>query len=249
MIAAAEAGGRVLLEYFGQDLTVEEKTMASDFRTKADTESEEAIVRILSKYFPGHNIFAEERGLIDKQSDWEFVVDPLDGSNNYMLGIPYYSVSIALVKGDEIKYAVIHDPTLQRTYHAAKNKGAYVNGKKLKVSQTKDIKRVTFGYSHNYDGPRDYHTDLVKKLHRKNIKRSVVNWSPCLDFCLLAEGKIEAFFNNGNEIFDFLSGKLMTREAGAIIKEFADGQVEGDRNDKFLASNCSEIEQEILECL
>ena len=249
MIAAAEAGGRVLLKYFGQDLEVKEKSMASDFYTKADTESEEAIVELLQQNFPDYNIFAEEQGLIEGKSDWEFIIDPLDGSNNYVLGIPRYSVSIVLIKNNEAHYTVIHDPILQRSYYAQKGKGAFVNDQPIQISQEKDIKRATFGYAHAYNGPYEYFDEMIKKLHRKNIKRVLVNWSPCLDFCLLAEGKIEAYLNDGSEIYDFMAGKLLVKEAGAKVREFADGQGEGDRNDKFLVSNCSEIEEKVLECL
>lgn len=249
MIAAAEAGGQVLLKYFGRDLEVKEKSMASDFYTKADTESEEAIVELLQQNFPDYNIFAEEQGSIDKGSDWEFVIDPLDGSNNYMLGIPRYSVSIVLLKGNEARHTVIHDPTLQRSYYAQKGAGAFVNNQPIQISQEKDIKRATFGYAHAYDGSREYFTEVIKKLHQKNVKRVLANWSPCLDFCLLAEGKIEAYLNDGSEIYDFMAGKLIVREAGAKVREFADGKGEGDRNDKFLVSNRPEIEQVILECM
>jgi len=249
MIAAAEAGGQVLLKYFGRDLEVKEKSMASDFYTKADTESEEAIVGLLRRDFPDYNIFAEEQGLIDKGSDWEFIIDPLDGSNNYILGIPRYSVSIALSKGEKTQSAVVHDPTLQRSYYAQKGAGAYVNGQRINVGQEKDFKRATVGYGHSYDGPVEYFEEMIQKLHQKKVKRILVNWSPCLDYCLLAEGKIESFFSNGMGLYDYVAGKLIAREAGAVIKEFPDGKGEGDRNDKFLTSNCQEIERAMLECM
>ena len=90
-ILAAEHGGTIVKNYFGDLLDIEEKTMVSDFRTKADTEAENAILHVLTKNFPQYNILSEEAGFLDHHSEYTFVIDPLDGSNNFVLGIPNFS--------------------------------------------------------------------------------------------------------------------------------------------------------------
>ena len=96
IIKAAVAGGKITKKYFGKVLELEGKTRPSDFRTKADLESEKAIIKILEKSFPTYNIISEEAGEINKNSEYTFEIDPLDGTNNFVLGIPYFSIGIGL---------------------------------------------------------------------------------------------------------------------------------------------------------
>jgi myo-inositol-1(or 4)-monophosphatase len=125
VIRAAKTGGEVVRKYFGKSLKLEGKTIPADFRTKADLESEKVIIKILSKSFPKYNIFSEEIGEIDKNSEYTFHVDPLDGTNNFALGIPYSSVSIGLTRGDEIIFGVVYNPMLDNLYYAEKGRGSF----------------------------------------------------------------------------------------------------------------------------
>jgi len=198
MIQATESGGQILKKYFGQTLKLVEKSTVADFRSEADLKSEEVILKILSKEFPNYNIFSEEKGTINKKSEYTFIVDPLDGSNNFVLDIPNFSVCIALLKNDEIISSVIHNPILNQTYFAKKGAGAYLGNKRLQVNKEKDIKKANIVYTCNYIYSRGYASNLIKKLNEKVVKRILTNWSLALDFCLLASGKI---FNRKIEIF------------------------------------------------
>jgi myo-inositol-1(or 4)-monophosphatase len=249
IIKVAESGGQILKKYFGQNLELVEKSTVADFCTKADLKSEVVILRILSKEFPDYNIYSEEKGNIDKKSEYTFIVDPLDGSNNFMLGIPDFSVSIALLKNNKIISAAIHSPILNQTYYAEKGKGAFLSNKRLRVNKNADIKRATVVYTSNYVYSRDYSSRLVKNLNKKRVKRILRNWSPALDFCLLASGKIEAIINNGNDVYDFVAGKLIAREAGALITDFKGKKELNDKNRIFLASNGTKIHQQLLKIL
>src|SRR3989338_1377041 len=134
IIRAAKAGGEVVRKYFGTVLTIVEKSKASDVRTEADVESEAAIISILKKAFPAYNIFSEECGLIDKKSEYTFYIDPLDGTNNFVLGIPNFSVLIALAHGREAIFGLVYLPMLDVFYHAEKGKGAFLGSKSIKPS-------------------------------------------------------------------------------------------------------------------
>ena len=156
IITAAQAAGKVIRGYFGQTLEIEEKSTLSDFRTKADTESERAILQILTKEYPSFNIFSEEAGLIDKKSEHTFIIDPLDGSNNFVLGIPNFSVSIGLLKGERAVAGVIHIPTLNHTYYAQEGQGSFMGEIPLHVNDEPNIKKATVSYTAGYGHSQEY---------------------------------------------------------------------------------------------
>lgn len=247
IIAAAEAGGKVIRDYFGKVLEVQEKSSAADFRTQADTESEKIILSLLKEKFPEYNIFSEESGLIDNRSEYTFVIDPLDGSNNFVLGIPYFSVSIGLLRKDAVLAGVVHVPMLGDTYHAERGKGAFLNDIGIFVSKEVDLMRATISYVAGYNNHKEHYKDVLQR--DIPVKRNLFNWSSAADYCLLASGKIEAVVSNKTEVHDFVAGKLIAREAGAVITDFS-GQPEiSDKNDQFIASNNAIIHQQLLRTL
>lgn len=250
IIEASNKGGEILQKYFGQCFKLYKKSIALDFRTKTDLESEEKILKSLSKNFPDYNILSEEKGFIDKKSNFTFIIDPLDGTSNFVAGIPNFSVSIALFKKDEIIAGVVNNPILRQIYSAYQGKGAFLNGCKIKVSAVNNIKGANIAYDCDYGHYLEkYLRDLMRKLEKKEIKRFLVNMSPALDLCRVASGKIECFINNGNEIYDYAAGKLIIKEAGGIITDFKGKAVVNDRNNVFVASNNKNIHKAILEII
>lgn len=238
--------GAVAVSYFGQELKTLNKSTSADFRTKADIESEKIILQGIEKHFPSYTVFSEEKGLIDKKSEYSFIVDPLDGTNNFVLGVPFFSVTIALLKRDKILYAATHDPILKKTYYAEKNKGAYVDGVKLQVNTESQIANSTVSITNGYKVAKDWVANLEKKLYKKRMKRVLFGWSPALEYCLLASGKIEAVINYKNELYDFIAGKLLVTEAGGEIVDFTGGKDKHVRNDVFIASN-GKIGRELID--
>lgn len=249
IIKAAEAGGKIIKKYFGEALDIEEKTTISDFRTKADTESENAILQIIQKEFSNFNILSEETGFIDNKSEYTFIIDPLDGSNNFVLGIPNFSVSIGLLKGDKAILGVIYLPMLNHTYYAEDRRGAFLDGVKLFVNKEADIKRSAISYACGYLIDRKYGASLKEKLNELGIKRLLDNWSPAADYCLVASGKFEAVINNNNEIYDYIAGKVIAREAGAKITDFSGEEEKNDREGQFLLSNGTSIHDQLSRIL
>ncbi len=249
IIAAAKAGGKIARKYFGEVLEIEQKSTIVDFRTKADLESERAILKILSEKFPSYNIFSEEAGNIDKKSAYTFIVDPLDGTNNFTLGIPNFSVSIGLLQDNRCIAGVIYIPLLDKTYFAEEGKGAFCDETKISVSQESLMEKSTVSYTCGYINERRLELELLKKLFSLNTKRYLRNWSPAFDYCLLASGKIEAIINNDNELYDYIAGKIIAREAGAIITDFS-GQPQNDKETtQFVASNTQKLHKELLKLL
>lgn len=248
IIKAAKAGGAVLRTYFGKSLETVQKTMAADFRTKADLDSEETILKIFAKEFPDYNIYSEELGEKKKGSEYTLIIDPLDGTNNFVLGLPNFSVSIGLLKNDEIVTGAIYLPFMDQTYWAEKGNGAFRDSVKLKVNSESDIKKSSVSITCGYTSAYGFSDSLIKKLNDRLLKRFLVNWSPAYDFCLLASGKIEAVVSHNLDIYDYVAGKLIATEAGVLITDFS-GKSCPDKEGIFIASNGSALHQELVKVI
>ena len=245
IIVAAKAGGEILNKYFGQSLETTQKSIVSDFRTKADLESEEQILKILNQEFPDYNIISEEMGERNNNSEYTFFIDPLDGTNNFVLGLPNFSVSIGLLKDDEIITGVVYVPFMDRTYWAEKGKGSFLENKRLKVNDESNILKSSISIVIGYTTSPSFQGNLIKKLMDKNLKRHLVNWSVAYDLCLLASGKIEGIINNNNDLWDYVAGKLIVTEAGGLVTDFM-GKKASDKESVFIASNGSGIHQKLV---
>ncbi|MEI7709488.1 MAG: inositol monophosphatase family protein [bacterium] len=246
LIKAAHAGGEVLRKYFGQTLDLVEKSTVADFQTKADLESEQSILKILKAEFPRYNILSEEEGETNKNSEYTLVIDPLDGTNNFVLGIPHFSVSIALLYKNEAVLGVVYQPIIDQTFSAAKNGGAYLNGNKIKVGDVTDPKKLNIVFTFGYKAKHEYRAAVMYALYNAGCKRIMNNWSGAFELCMFASGKIESIFSDGIELHDFAAGKLIALEAGAKVIGF-DGKPEKDyTNSKFIISNTDEVNKYIL---
>ena len=248
VIEAIRAGGDVVKRYFGEVLHTEEKSNAGDLRTKADTESEQAILVRLTRSFPDYNIYAEESGNIDNGSKYTLVIDPLDGTNNFVLGIPDFALSIGLLRGDEVVLGVIYNPILDRLYSAEKGKGAYLNNQRVHVNQEPDISKATISYTCGYNTKRSYSDELLGKLRGQGVKRILDTWAPAYDYCLLASGRLEAVISKEGDLEDYVAAKVIVTEAGGTITGFNNEHVNGRASD-FIASNGTAVHDKLVESL
>ncbi|MEK7540439.1 MAG: inositol monophosphatase [Patescibacteria group bacterium] len=248
ILQAAQAGGKVLKGYFGKNLEITEKTTVGDFRTQADLDSEKVVLEILGQAFPEFNLHGEESGLQDKGSEYTFFVDPLDGSNNFVLGIPYFSCSIGLAKGDQGIVGVVYNPIAEQLFSAQAGQGAKLNGQPIQVSKEQNPERCSVALACGYETPVEFQNKLFNQLH-EDLKRVLTNWGVALDFCLLASGTIEGLVFKDLEVYDFVAGKVIAQEAGAKLTGF-DGSAALDfRQAACVASNGSPIHQKILDML
>ena len=249
IIEAAHAGGRVLRKYFGQVLNPSEKSMAGDLVTVADLESEKAILSVLKKIFPDYNIQSEEDGETNNESEYTLIVDPLDGTNNFLLNMPTFSVSIALLHKKEAILGVVYHPINNQTFTAIKGKGAFLNGEKISVNNITDPKRLTIIYTCGYKTDRTYLGKLIGSLFSGPHKRVINNWSAAYEHCMLACGKIECIINDGTELHDYAAGKLIAVEAGGKPVDFLGNKETDYVNDKFIVSNTLEVNNYILKII
>lgn len=249
IIKAVEKSGQIIAGYFGKDLKTYQKSSVLDFSTRADLESEKNLVSAINKEFPYCNIQGEEGGLVDKKSAYTFVIDPLDGTLNFYIGLPLFTVTLALLKGDQGIFAVTHHPITKQTFYATVGKGAFLNGRRIQVNRIADPARVIVGYTCGWKTPVAEMERISSGLLGLKIKRPMANWSPAFDFGLLASGKIEAMINNNNELHDNLAGKIIVREAGGKITDFKGKPLKNDRQNVFLASNGTSIHGKLLKIL
>jgi myo-inositol-1(or 4)-monophosphatase len=244
---AIKESGKILMRYFGQQLQLSYKSTSADYRTQADVDTEKAIIGAIERIFPTYNIIAEECGEIQKDSAFTFIIDPLDGTNNFVLGIPAFTSSVALMRGKEIIYGVIHYPITGDIYYAMKGKGAFFNGVPITVNSQQSIQNVTISYYCNYVTSRQHVSSIKNKISKLEIRRCLDLWAPAFCYCGLASGRIEAIINDGIELYDFAAGKLIAAEAGAKITDFNGNVIADDTDDTFVVTNGTEIHSVLVD--
>ncbi len=221
---AAREAGRLLLRYFNrmENIPVEEK-QANDFVTEVDRASEKIIIGAIRKAYPDHAILAEESG-DHAGNDYQWIIDPLDGTTNYLHGFPQFSISIALQHRGELIAAVVHDPLRDETFTAHKGGGAYLNEHRIRVSKRKDLHGALLGTGIPYRDQRfvDAYFGMMKALIRDaaGVRRP---GSAALDFAWLAAGRIDGFWELGLARWDFAAGALLVQEAGGVVSDLAGG--------------------------
>lgn len=234
-IRATLHAGRVLGKYFETEILRESKEDKS-IVTHADKESEDVIKKIILGEFPNHSILGEETGMTANSEEYIWHIDPLDGTRNFANGIPIFAVSIALVYNGEVIVGVVYNPASKSLFYAEKNKGAYLNNKKIFVSKDdRDHAIVTVAVSQ-----RDMDKKLLRELMYflpKNVVRSVRDLgSAALDLAYVARGGLEANIQLGLYTYDFAAGALLVQEAGGKITTLEGGDWKFPNN-YFLASN------------
>ena len=250
-IKAARAAGSIINR---AALDIESVRVAqkqvNDFVTEVDRAAEEAIISTLLSAYPGHGILAEESGQEHgaKNSDYVWIIDPLDGTTNFVHGVPCYCISIALVDGTEPLLGVVHEVTRDERFTAWKNGGAYLNGAPIRVSPRKELQESLLATGFPYDdfGYEAEYMDLLRELmHRtRGIRRL---GSAAADLAYVACGRFEAFYEYGLNSWDVAAGVLLVREAGGKVSGFAPSK-DPVFDEEIVATN-SAIHDELLEVI
>ena len=218
-VMAARRAGAVLGRNFNkrEKLVVESKSH-NDFVSSADFAAEKAIIEIIHKYYPDHAIHAEESG-IQGNSDHVWIIDPLDGTTNYLHGFPIFAVSIGLQINGRLEHAVVYDPMREELFSASRGQGAQLDGHKIRVSGIKDLQGALVGTGIPY---RDANEDMKPYLRMlskvaKNTSGIRRPGAASLDLCYVASGRLDAFWETGLAPWDLAAGTLIIREAGGIV--------------------------------
>lgn len=244
--AVVEAG-RVIAGYFGMQLELTHKGTSADYRTRADVEAEQVIIEAIDREYPGTNIIAEEHGEVNRGSALTWIIDPLDGTNNFVLGIPAFTTSVALMDDGVAVFGIIHHPITGETYTARRGAGAFRNDEPIAVSAVSDPIHATVSYTCEYQTPKNRRVAFKSALLSLEVRRFVDLWSPAFCYCALASGRMEAILNDGTNLYDFAAGKLIAAEAGARITDFEGNDGQSDSDPVFLASNGTDIHEYLLD--
>ncbi|MFZ5635195.1 MAG: inositol monophosphatase family protein [Pseudomonadota bacterium] len=225
MVKAARAGGNILLRHMARldAIDVVEKDRM-DFASEVDRLAEAEIVKELRRAQPDYTILGEEGG---KQkgnrgpSRYTWVIDPLDGTSNYLRGFPHWCVSIALCEGAEPLHAVIFDPLRNELFTASRGGGAQLNGRRIRVSERREMTgaMLATGFAPRERKRADAQLDCIKSLlvHAEDIRRA---GSAALDLAYVAAGRLDGFFEAGLHAWDVAAGVLLVREAGGRVCDF-----------------------------
>jgi myo-inositol-1(or 4)-monophosphatase len=219
-LEATNKSRQILRGYFGKIVEVEEKPGAG-LVSEADRESERIIKSVLSAHLPEASFLGEESGLSESQkSSLTWIVDPLDGTHNFVSGFPIYCTSIALVENGEPVVGVVDVPELQQVFSTVRNQGAFLNGRRLKVTG-KPMKHSLLGTGFSYQAGNELNSQV--EIFRRFMHQSLGVRRPgaaALDLCWVASGAFGGFWERGLKPWDLAAGWLMIREAGGVVTEY-----------------------------
>ncbi len=232
MIKACEKASKILIRDFGEleKLQVSKKG-PRDFVTNSDVKAEKIIIEELKKARPHYSIISEENGIeMNKDTSNSWIIDPIDGTINFLHGIPHFAISIALKSDDEIICGLIFDPIKDEMFYAEKNNGAFFNNQRIRVSKKNNLDECLFAI-----GKMKKEPDLT---YRRTGCAS-------LDIAYVASGRLDGYVQENAKLWDIAAGIIIVKEAGGIINEI---NLDDIKNIKVLASS-EEIHSKFLEKL
>ena len=233
MIKASEKASKILIRDFGEveKLQVSKKG-PNDFVTNADLKAEKIIIEELKKAKPNYSIISEENGIVDnKDKNNTWIIDPIDGTINFLHGIPHFAISIALKSGNEIISGLIFDPIKNEMFYAEKNNGAFLNNQRIRVSKKNKLNDCLF----------------VTNNKLKNDPELTYRKSGCaaLDMAYVASGRYDGFFQHNLCLWDIAAGIILVKEAGGVLNEI---NLSINKNIKIIASSV-DINTKLIEKL
>lgn len=244
--AAARRAGEIIMDCRGH-ISISEKA-ENNLVTEADLKAQEAIIELIRDYYPEHGILAEELDFQAKSSAGDlWIIDPLDGTNNFAHNIPHFSISIAYARSGRVMTGTVFDPVRGEMFSAERDKGAFLNGKPIKVSEAKTLKEavVVTGFYYDRGTIMRKTLDSIEKLFEANIHGIRRFGSAALDLCWVACGRFDAYFEYQLSTWDFAAGMLIVEEAGGRCTDQAGRPL--DLDSTGIAVSNGKIHKEFLE--
>lgn len=221
-LIAKEAGKYLLQESKHFSSSAIEHKGKNDLVSYVDRQSESIIIKGLQKILPGSNILAEESGQLNSNSEFTWIIDPLDGTTNFVHGIPLFAVCIALKYHSEIVVGIIYEPNLNECFYAWKGSGAWLNERQIQVSQTNSLSNslVATGFPYaEFNKLPAYMNFITYTVQNTRGMRRL--GSAAVDLAYVACGRIEVFFEYGLKPWDVAAGSIIVQEAGGIVTDFS----------------------------
>lgn len=222
---SAKLAGEIIRKKMG-NLSNDEitKKSISDYVTEVDIQSEKTIIEHIKKHFPQHQIMAEESSNDYKKAEYLWIIDPLDGTTNFIHGFPVFAISLALIYKGELILGVIYDPSRNDLFYAEKGSGAFLNGQKIKVSSIKDpaLSLIATGFPFRN---KQYIDSYIKIFHSLLYSVSDLRrpGAAAIDLAYVACGRVDGFFEFALSPWDIAAGSLLIKEAGGVVSDFEGG--------------------------
>ncbi|MBI5229663.1 inositol monophosphatase [Candidatus Micrarchaeota archaeon] len=234
-LSAAKKSGKLLIDLSKNNANYEMKNVY-DILAEADVESEQIIINEIKKAFPNHDILSEERGKTNTESDYLWIIDPLDGTINFSRGIDEYCISIAVERNGELILGVIYQPTTEKLFVAEKGKGAFLNNRRIQVSRENEII--------NSIPATDNSSKIESRITNYKILSAVCDkfrhirilGSGALHLAKIVSGNIDVYYKTRFNYWDYAAGVLMVREAGGEVTDLKGNPI-GKNSKDILASN------------
>ena len=244
IIQISKEAGELIRNAFGKTHSIEFKTNELNLVTETDKASEKLITDFINKRYPSHGILAEEGSEANKSSEYLWVIDPLDGTTNFAHGLPIFAVSIGVQKNGETIAGVVYDVMRDVLFSAEKGSGSFANRKGIHISRNENLGHsvlVTgFPYDIRTNPDKAFERFLAFLKHARAIRRL---GSAAIDFCYVANGVFDGFWEVSLHPWDICAGKLIVEEAGGIVTDFDGNEIDiystclAGRQERILATN------------
>ncbi len=235
--AARAAGDTIMRATENMDKVKADVKGRNDFVTDIDRRAEQRIIETIQKTHPNHAFLAEESGETGESSDVQWIIDPIDGTTNFVRGMPHFAISIAAQIKGKVEVGVVYDPVREELFTAARGSGAQLNGKRIRVSDARNLDQTLLatGFPFRSMTQFDEYMTLFSKLYPKcgDMRRA---GSAALDLAYVAAGRFDGFFEFGLKWWDIAAGSLLVAEAGGIIADLK-GNPNIKQSESILAAN------------
>ena len=237
LIRAAEAGARVMKEYYQGEFKISNKEGVNNLVTEADHASEKAIFEVIRKDFPDHFLLSEEAGEISMDSTFKWIIDPIDGTVNFAHGLPLCCVSIGVEQEGEMILGAVYNPFINEFFFAQKGYGATLNDKKIHVSGETEVSKscLVTGFPYTYLDQPYGPLEVFSKLIRSGVPVRRLG-SAAMDLCWVAAGRFDGFYEHKLQAWDSAAGFLIVEEAGGRVSDFT-GQPYSPYQPHIIATN------------
>lgn len=237
LILAAKEAGKIILEYFNGTFKIANKEGINNLVTEVDNLSEDKIIEIIKAHYPEHTIISEEVGELLKPSEYQWIIDPIDGTVNFAHNIPICCVSIALKHKEHLIYGAVYNPMMNEFFFAERGKGATLNGHPISVSKKYDFKKACLvtGFPYKWPESKEHPIKVFERLIMQGLPIRRLG-SAAIDLCWVACGRFDGFWEYNLSAWDVAAGYLIVEEAGGRITGF-DGKPYDVFDKETLATN------------
>lgn len=246
LMAATEAGAKELMRFFNGTFTISNKEGVNNLVTEADHAADKAIQAIIRQAFPGHGIVSEETAEIVSESEYKWIIDPIDGTVNFANGIPICCVSIGLEHNGKMLMGAVYNPNMKEFYFAEKGLGATLNDNKIAVSNKKEVLKscLVTGFPYTYLDQPNGPLQVFERLIRRGIPVRRLG-SAAIDLCWVAAGRFDGFYEHQLNAWDSAAGFLIVEEAGGKVTDLK-GDIYSPYQPGIIATN-GLIHEELIE--